>query len=98
MAVNIQNCYSLEDETQEYLKEMIERGQIIRVGATTDPERRRKEYQREGYRGTMICAKTQNMKKAENKLLEACRTCTANIQRSSNVVAEKPGYVYGIKP
>ncbi len=60
------------------------------IGATVDTDRRRKEYEKDGYHGTMI-----NMKQADDKLLKACKTCSANIQKISNMPAT-PGYVYGI--
>lgn len=84
-----------QDGTQEVLKEHIRSGNAVRVGATVDPNRRLGQYQREGYSGTIIFAETQNMKKAENGLLEECKTCSLNIQHSSNV-GEKPGHVYVI--
>ena len=84
-----------QDATQEVLKQHIRSGRVVRVGATIDPDRRLGEYQREGYSGTMIFAETQNMKRAENGLLEECKTCGLNIQRAANV-GEKPGYVYVI--
>ncbi len=40
-----------------------------RVGATTDSSRRTHQYSREGYRGRMEHAPTQNMKQAEERLL-----------------------------
>ena len=81
--------------TQKEIKEYIQEGKIERVGATIDAERRCKEYERDGYRGTMLYAHTKNMKKTENTLLGNCETCHKNIQRTSNV-EEKPGYIYAI--
>jgi len=87
--------YRLQMSTQKEIKLHISGGQIERVGATIDPNRRCKEYERKGYRGTMYYAPTTNMKKAENSLLNACETCSQNIQKASNV-DEEPGYVYAI--
>ena len=67
----------------------------IRTGATTEPERRKREYERDGYTGTMYFAATQNMKRAEDRLLAVC-PCAMNMQRTSNV-KEEPGYVYIIQ-
>jgi len=67
----------------------------IRTGATTDPERRKREYEYDGYTGTMYFAATQNMKKAEDRLLAICH-CKENEQRKSNAKSE-PGYVYVIQ-
>ena len=69
----------------------------IRVGATKDIERRRSEYQREGYSGTMFYFKTKNMKTAENELLKCtCEgLCPMNVQQNSNA-SEEEGYVYVI--
>jgi len=47
------------------------------AGATTEPERRKREYERDGYTGTMYYAPTQNMKKAEDRLLAICH-CKEN--------------------
>ena len=66
--------------------------EVLYVGATIDPERRRGEHERERYNGKMYCAPTQNMELAENKLLEVC-PCYANRQRRSNA-SPAPGYVY----
>jgi hypothetical protein len=88
--------HSRKDESQEYLIEKIKQGKIDRVGATVDPDRRLGEYRREGYRGTMVFAKTENMKKAENRILEACKSCTRNVHSASNAT-ENAGYVYGIE-
>ena len=80
----------------EQLKELAERND--RVGATEDIQRRKGEYERDGYRGTMYYFKTPNMKSAENTLLSVCKACGAcprNVQRVSNAQAS-PGYVYVI--
>ena len=80
------------------LKELLElskeRG-AIRVGAAKDPKIRSYGYNREGYVGTMYYAETENMKEAENKLLES-KDHRHNVRRRSNV-EEKRGYVYVIK-
>ena len=61
---------TLQHVTQEVLFSYAPRGQY--AGITIDPERRRREHEKEGYNGIMYCASTQNMELAENKLLEAC--------------------------
>ena len=88
----------LKQVTQEQLKQFAQQGNAVRVGATNDPHRRAGEYSREGYRGTMYYASTQNMQRAEDNLLASCKAkhaCAENFQRSSNAKAE-PGYVYVI--
>ena len=89
--------YRRENGSQEDLMSLIKRGKVIRVGSTIDPNRRLGEYRRDGYTGTMLFAETHNMKKAEDRILKECTSCSHNIQVSSNGT-EKPGYVYGIKP
>ena len=71
---------------------------IQRVGATGNPDTRISQYRRDGYTGTFLYAPTQNMKKAEDKLLECTKTgtCPCNVQGKSNV-PEGPGYVYVIQ-
>ena len=80
--------------TQERLHRIIRRSGAIRAGATIDPDRRRKEYENEGYSGIMYYSKTQNMTVAEDKLFEI-RVPSANDQAKSNAQSE-PGYVYVI--
>lgn len=69
-----------------------------RVGATVNPENRRKQYRSEGYTGTFYYASVQNMKVAEQKLLSCIDggTCPGNVAGTSNAPAE-PGYVYVIQ-
>lgn len=84
---------SLEKTTIHDLESKATEQKTFRAGATTEPERRRGEYERDnGYTGTMYYAATQNMKKAEDRLLAVC-PCAMNKQRTSNVQEEK-GYVY----
>ena len=86
----------LKQVTQEQLKQFAQQRKPVRVGATKDPHRRAGEYSREGYRGTMYYAPTQNMQRAEDSLLASCKAmhaCAGNFQRSSNAKAEQ-GYVY----
>ena len=80
----------LEYTTQQGLDQIANWG--IRCGATVDPQRRNNEYAREGYRGTMYCAETKNMRTAENRLLHKF-DFKYNKQKNSNV-AEDSGYVY----
>ena len=81
--------------TQGELHDIIEENGAIRCGATTDIERRRDEYEDEGYSGTMFYAETQNMMFAEDKLLEI-RVPLHNVHESSNA-QEEEGFVYVIK-
>ena len=67
--------------------------QPIRVGSTTrDPRTRAKEYENEGYCGTMYTAKSDNIMVAEDQLLDDYPG-KYNIQLSSGV-QPVPGYVY----
>lgn len=87
----------MQKVSHKELKELIDRGEIYRIGATIDPVRRQSEYIRQGSSGTMYYTATANMKAAENRLLKICRpVCIANLQVSSNV-QEKEGFVYGKK-
>ena len=52
----------------ETLKQKARQVNNERVGATNNIERRRGEYDRKGYSGTMYYFKTENMHSAENKL------------------------------
>ena len=82
-----------EVQTQRELHTMAKSGDYS--GTTVDPQRRRSEHERDGKRGTMYYTKTENMRQAENKLLEKCY-CPGNQQRRSNA-QEGPGYVYLIR-
>ena len=82
----------------ETLKQKAKQVNDERVGATKDIERRRSEYERAGYSGTMYYFKTANMKTAENTLLNDCKSsgaCPMNVQKRSNAPASE-GYVYVI--
>lgn len=67
----------------------------IRVGATEHPQDRASQYQSEGYSGVMYHFKTENMRKAENRLLQQTGT-QHNVQQRSNA-EDRPGYVYAIQ-
>ena len=85
--------------TQKELHEIVGERGAIRVGATVDPDRRANGYESDGYAGTMYVAKTENMMKAEDRLLKEARKTGGgrhNVQDLSNA-AEDPGYVYVIK-
>ena len=82
----------------ETLKQLAKQVNNERVGATTDIERRRSEYEQKGYSGTMYYFKTANMKNAESILLNECKSsgaCQRNVQKVSNAPASA-GYVYVI--
>lgn len=75
---------------------LLKRGGIY-AGIAESKERlagRRHAHERNGFAGTMLFAKTQNMYYAENRLLE--HRPRHNKQRISNA-PEKSGYVYVIK-
>ena len=82
--------------TQRELFEKHQEPGIIRVGATNNPERRKNEYRRKRFIGTMYFAYTRNMKRLENRLLDDCNDCRHNHQRKSNA-KEKEGFVYVIQ-
>lgn len=63
-----------------------------RVGSTKNPDARAGAYSRDGYRGEMFVARTNNMMKAEDRLLGQS-DYRHNVQRYSNA-QEKPGYIY----
>lgn len=67
----------------------------IRAGSTNNPNRRKGEYAREGYRGKMYYARTKNMKTAETKLLSQ-HNFKHNQQVTSNQQPEE-GYIYVIQ-
>ena len=67
---------------------------VARVGATEDPKQRAGQYASQGYSGEMYQFKTQNMRKAEDKLLQ--QAGTHNVQQRSNA-PDKSGYVYALK-
>lgn len=80
---------TLQQVTQGVLFSYAAGGQY--AGVTKDPGRRHQEHEKK-HNGIMYYAPTQNMKKAEEKLLEVC-PCYKNQQRHSNV-REEAGYVY----
>ena len=77
---------------REIKKEMAKYG-AIRVGSTIDVKARARQYEQEGYVGEMLYAPTENMKKAENKLLQAQKKPIHNQHGASNN-KEEPGMVY----
>ena len=88
-------------ETQQEIFDMIldqdgkEVAGFIRADSTKDPDRQRSRHEDEGFGGTMFCARTENMRKAENRLLAARGFChNPHTQRKA---AEEPGYIYVIK-
>ena len=85
----------LQEVTQAEVFLKIEEAGGIYSGHTTEPHRRRSEHEREGYRGSMCCAKTKNMKRATDELFASHDFCY-NTQQSSSA-EEKPGYIYIIQ-
>ena len=63
------------------------------VGATSNPQANYYRHSQK-YSGTISYARTQNMRKAENRLLRSA-TSSNNKQRRSNAPSA-PGYVYSI--
>jgi hypothetical protein len=94
------NIRELVEVSQRDLLNMIEfETHIIRAGASVDCDKRAYGYQRERFSGTMFYARTQNMMKAEDKLLEAGRrnnNLIHNLQQFSNM-PEARGFVYIIQ-
>ena len=84
-------------KTQKELHEWIKKG-TIRAGSTVKPSRRRREYQRIGYRGTMYYTETTNMHYAENELFrERMTTFKGNFRHNHHAVSncpERAGKVY----
>ena len=92
---NYRGNLQMREVTHGQLREISEQNYAVRAGSTIDPEQRAGQYEREGYSGTMYFAKTENMNKAESKLLQDY-TYTHNVHQSSNSPSE-PGYSYVIK-
>lgn len=94
------NIREIVQVSQKDLHDMIENEtHVIRVGATTDVDQRASQYEREGYSGIMYFARTENMKRAEDKLLEIAMENDSgkwNVHEKSNV-GEGDGYIYAIK-
>lgn len=67
----------------------------VRSGSTTDVQRRAREYESSGYSGEVYYSKTQNMKAAENKLLQA-GPGRHNVHKRSGA-RSTPGNAYIIK-
>jgi hypothetical protein len=86
--------------SQGELLDMISNGKsVVRAGASVDCNKRANGYEHDRYSGVMYAARTKNMMKAEDKLLEAGRrnnSCIHNQQQLSNM-PESPGFVYAIK-
>ena len=89
--------YNSKDVSLSKLKEMArkkDRYNLIRTGATENPLRRIGQYAREeGYTGTMYRAKSDDMQKDEDYLLQC--DFRDNRHKKSNMPNEK-GYVYVI--
>ena len=81
--------------TQKKLQQVARGDGIARVGSTTNPKQRAQQYWSEGYRGKMYQSTTQNMRKAEDKLLQHTPG-KHNVQKRSNA-PDKPGKVYAVK-
>jgi len=79
----------------DYIK-TLEPNQVIRVGATTDYDRRIAEYIKEGYKGLLCFTPCDCMRTGENILLRDCFDTLPrhNRHRRSNITEDKSGYVY----
>jgi hypothetical protein len=77
------------------LQKIVAEKSVARVGATENPQQRADQYAREGYSGQMYQFRTQNMQRAEDRLLQQGGG-THNVQERSNA-PDKPGYVYALK-
>ncbi len=64
--------FRIKQVTQKRISGYIKKDKVTRVGATIDPPRRAAEYRRDGLKGQMNFAKTKDMKKAEQRLLDQC--------------------------
>ena len=67
----------------------------VRSGSTADIQRRAREYELQGYSGDIHYSRTQNMKAAEDKLLQA-GPGRHNVQKTSGA-QPKPGTAYTIQ-
>ena len=75
-------------------KKATERG-AVRSGSTADIQRRAREYERQLYSGDIYYSTTQNMKAAEDKLLQA-GPGRHNVQKTSGAQS-KPGTAYVVQ-
>ncbi|KAK7462038.1 hypothetical protein BaRGS_00038527 [Batillaria attramentaria] len=82
----------LFERTQGQLHEMLRKNKVKYVGATENRKERATAHARTFPGRDMYFAPTQNMKNAEQQLIDACPKCL-NIQRRSNAPQEK-GFVY----
>ena len=81
-------------KTQYNLFQQAEKTNNVRVGSTIDVYRRAGEHEREGYSGTMYYAKTENMMKAEDRLLEYPGDYNKDEWSGAK---EKAGFIYVIR-
>ena len=84
-----------EKVSQKELHQITGQKGSVYVGSSVDIQQRTGQHQREGYSGTVYYASTDNMMRAEDKLLQQ-NPGRHNIQQQSNAEQGK-GYVYGIK-
>jgi hypothetical protein len=86
---------------QDELRDILDEGRCVYVGATgRDPQQRANEHHRErGYVGRLWYARTQNMYRAENKLLDYAAENDIELDNlmASSGAQEEDGYVYVIE-
>ncbi len=90
----VKHTIKIRKVSQEKLSKIAHQRGAIRAGSSKHPKARAEKYKDEGYGGTMFVAPTNDMKKAENKLLR--NSLRHNTHERSNA-PNKPGKVYVIK-
>ena len=80
--------------SQEELHDIAQENNAIYSGSCSNIDLRMDQHSSDGYSGTAYYSHTENMMKAEDKLLDVSHG--HNIQKSSNA-PEAPGNVYVIK-
>ena len=81
--------------TQQELHEIADVPGAIRAGSTKNPKQRLQDYRQEGYSGTMYYTRTDNMYRAETRLLQG-HEFRHNMHDVSNA-SEERGFVYVVK-
>ena len=79
--------------SHEKLFDLAKKHHNVRVGSTIDVEQRAEQYEEDGYSGDMYYAKTDNIRRAEDKLLRFHGR--HNVHKRSGV-KERRGYIYVI--
>lgn len=79
--------------TVTQLHQIAEKNGSVYTGSTVDPWRRRSEHQYNGFGGTMYVARTDNMMRAEDQLLQHGLRHNQQLRANHDPC---PGYVYVI--